>query len=705
MVSAVRASGTGDGRWRTDGKFFRSGERRVRMTAVTYGPLPGGTPADPDPELRRIAAAGFNALRLYDLPETGFLDAARRHGLKVCAGLKWSQNADFIEKPELLRAARETLARDLPEIARHPALAAVFVGNEVPSDLVRRMGPLRVRREIEGLISLGRRIAPQVMFAYANYPSTEYLEPENADFTAFNVFLEDEADFRSYLRRLHNIAGDRPLVLSEFGLDSRRNGLEAQAGALCWALRAAAGEECAGATLYAWSDRWWNAGMEVADWDFGLTDRAGEEKPALAAVRETLAGLAEENGPPDGMPRFSVIVCTRNGRGRIADCLNAVRRLRGGPYQCVVADDGSTDGTAELVAGRFPEVRLLRLPPGGLSAARNAAAQAADGEWLAYTDDDCEPDEEWLWRLAPHCRAGEFALLGGPNLPPPPRNLREAVICSAPGAPSHVLLDDREAEHLPGCNLVVKKEALDSIGGFDRLFETAGDDVDFCWRLRDGGHRLGFVPGAFVWHKRRTTVWRFLRQQMGYGRAEKLLLRKHPERFSASGGARWLGFVYGGGPVRVGDGTVIYHGPMSSAGYQGLVDRMLPLRGLADGFSCWRARLTLRLVGWLQPRLRSWARNGRFFLPGAERPAERRAAHSADLALAVSGGRGRAWALELLREAGWQPGGSFDDWDLEKDGTRVQLATEYGSGAHKTLRIRVWGDTGGLPDELQMKSP
>jgi hypothetical protein len=91
------------------------------------------------------------------------------------------------------------------------------------------MDPLKVRKALEGLISLGKELAPDLLFAYASYPSTEYLEPENADFTAFNVYLEDEGAFRSYVKRLHHIAGDRPLVISEFGLDSRRNGLERQA--------------------------------------------------------------------------------------------------------------------------------------------------------------------------------------------------------------------------------------------------------------------------------------------------------------------------------------------------------------------------------------------------------------------------------------------------------------------------------------------
>lgn len=278
-----------------DGKFFRSGGRRIGVRAVTYGPFPGGWPEDFSGDFVRIAAAGFNALRLYEMPDRRMLDAARAHGLRVFGGLRWPQAVDFLKDGRILAEARVSLVEALRPLEGHPALAGVFVANEVPADLVRWMGPVNVRRALEGLIALGKEARPDVLWCYGNYPSTEYLEPENADFTAFNVYLEDETAFRKYLRRLHHIAGDRPVMISEFGLDSRRNGTARQAGSLEWGIKAAAEEGVAGMTVYAWSDRWWNAGMEVLDWDFGLIDRQGGAKPALAAAT---AGFAAGNHSP-----------------------------------------------------------------------------------------------------------------------------------------------------------------------------------------------------------------------------------------------------------------------------------------------------------------------------------------------------------------------------------------------------------------------
>jgi len=656
------------------------------MRGVTYGPLPGGWPEDFREDFSRMKAAGINVVRLFSMPDKSLLDEAAVHGLQIFGGLEWGQNADFISQPGLFSAAKVHLQESLREIGHHPALAGVYVGNEIPADLARWMGAVPVREAIEELISLGRELAPWLMFAYANYPSTEYLEPENADFTAMNVYLEDPQAYRRYLKKLHHLAGDRPVVISEFGLDSQRNGAAKQAEVLGWAHTISVEEEAAGFTIFSWSDRWENSGEEVMDWDFGLIDRESMPKPAL----EILQQIAPE--PPRSEPLISVIVCTRNGRWRIGACLMAILEMTDPSFETIVVDDGSDDQTSDLIESQFPWVNLLTLEPCGLSAARNAGAAAAKGEILAFTDDDCEPDSEWVTRLRRIYEKG-YAAVGGPNLPPAPKSWQEAIVCASPGAPSHVMLDDEEAEHLPGCNLTVTREAFNEIGGFDPIFRTAGDDVDFCWRLRDAGHRLGFAPGAFVWHWRRPSVWAFLRQQIGYGHAERLLLAKHPEKFSKEGNARWEGFIYGGGPVRAIEGSVIYHGAMGQAGYQSVINRMLPLRGLDGRFDSWKTRLVRHLVNFFQPRIRAWARNKRFLLSGLwnfrthlEVPS------GGEFSISSQGCPVREDFLQTLLAHGWTPGGATDDWDVEKHGTRVLVATEHGYGKRKRTLFRVWGN-------------
>ncbi len=85
------------------------------------------------------------------------------------------------------RVAQLALTDGLKRWGRHPAVAGVFVANEIPSDMVRWMGVMKVRRALEALIELGRSKSPKLLYAYANFPTTEYMEPDNADFTAMNV--------------------------------------------------------------------------------------------------------------------------------------------------------------------------------------------------------------------------------------------------------------------------------------------------------------------------------------------------------------------------------------------------------------------------------------------------------------------------------------------------------------------------------------
>jgi hypothetical protein len=132
-----------------------------------------------------------------------------------------------------------------------------------------------------------------------------------------------------------------------------------------------------------------------------------------------------------------------------------------------------------------------------------------------------------------------------------------------------VLESDQVAEHIPGCNMAFRREALESINGFDPQYRKAGDDVDVCWRLQDAGKWITFAPGAFVWHHRRQGPQAYLRQQAGYGEAEALLRFKHPDKFNGRGDGKWRGVMYG--PASQGlrlSGPIIYHGTFASGLFQ-----------------------------------------------------------------------------------------------------------------------------------------
>ena len=145
------------------------------------------------------------------------------------------------------------------------------------------------RRFLERLYRAAKSEDPDALVTYVNYPSTEYLQLPFLDLVCFNVFLEQPDRLEAYLARLQNVAEDRPLIMAEIGLDSRRHGLRDQAFALSWQISTAFAAGCAGAFVFSWTDEWHRGGHDIEDWDFGLTDRERQPKPALAAVEEAFS--------------------------------------------------------------------------------------------------------------------------------------------------------------------------------------------------------------------------------------------------------------------------------------------------------------------------------------------------------------------------------------------------------------------------------
>src|SRR3989442_1366846 len=101
------------------------------------------------------------------------------------------------------------------------------------------------------------------------------------DFVAFTVSLPREHVFRRYLYRLHTLAADRPLVLTEFGMDSHRDGPRTQATALSWQVRTALTAGVAGTFVFSFTDEWFTGGHHISNWAFLLGDSDRQRKPAV----------------------------------------------------------------------------------------------------------------------------------------------------------------------------------------------------------------------------------------------------------------------------------------------------------------------------------------------------------------------------------------------------------------------------------------
>src|SRR5687768_2788359 len=122
----------------------------------------------------------------------------------------------------------------------------------------------------------------------------------------------------------------------------------------------------------------------------------------------------------------------------------------------------------------LPPFQNIRQENLGLSAARNRGASVAHGDIFAYTDSDCMPDRDWLYFIVGTLLGGNYAGVGGPNISPPAVHWIQAAVAAAPGGPSHVLLTDVVAEHIPGCNMAFHRWAFERVGGFDPEYRKAG---------------------------------------------------------------------------------------------------------------------------------------------------------------------------------------------------------------------------------------
>jgi glycosyltransferase involved in cell wall biosynthesis len=562
-------------RVRVDGKFFRLAGDKFCVKGVTYGPFApndaGEHFASREQTIRDfnlIAELGANIIRVYNPPPLWLLDLAQEHGLKVFVDIPWAKHLCFIDSPKWKDDARKAVRDTVEACHGHPAVFAFSVVNEISPEIVRWSGVQRVEAFIDELVREAKAIDPGCLCTFTSFPSTEFLQPQEVDFICFNVYLHHPPAFEAYLARLQSLAGEKPLMLGELGMDSIREGEPHKCEFLTWQIELAFRAGLAGTIVFSFTDDWFRGGRQIEDWAFGLTTRERKPKESFSVVQKQY-----ELAPRFPLPRAvraSVVVATYNGSRTLKSCLESLGQLNYPDYEVIVVDDGSEDAVPEVVKD-FPAIRYVRQTHQGLSTARNTGIHAATGEVIAFTDDDCRADEDWLYYLVDDLLRGDFSGIGGHNLLPLEDSNVAAAVLISPGGPAHVMLTDRLAEHIPGCNMAYYKWALQQIGCFDHTYWKAGDDVDVCWRLQDSGLKIGFSHGGFVWHYRRSTVQAYLKQQAGYGEAEALLMAKHPEHFGSFGGGIWRGRIYASSYSGVFlRRPVIYHGLFGSGLFQRL---------------------------------------------------------------------------------------------------------------------------------------
>lgn len=233
----------------------------------------------------------------------------------------------------------------------------------------------------------------------------------------------------------------------------------------------------------------------------------------------------------------SVVIPTHGRPQQLLGCLKALAsQTLTDPWEVVVVDDGSNvpvEAGATAFGDRTP-IRVIRQENAGPAAARNRGVKAARGEFIAFTDDDCRPDPEWLATLVQAARQRPRALVGGTTF----NGLPDQLFAST----SQMIIDlvyehfnpnPDEAYFVTSNNMLCGRDGYLAIQGFDASFPRAGaEDRDFCDRWRAAGWPIVWRPCARVEHRHCQTLGTFLDLHFRYGRGAYLYQAKRRHRGS-----------------------------------------------------------------------------------------------------------------------------------------------------------------------------
>jgi GT2 family glycosyltransferase len=270
------------------------------------------------------------------------------------------------------------------------------------------------------------------------------------------------------------------------------------------------------------------------------------------SLDEAVAGGISRDCRPRGEIPLSVVVCTRDRDESLAGCLRVLRQLHYGPFEVVVVDNAPASPAArhcfERMVGDDDRFRYVEEPSAGLSKARNRGMREARHAHVAFTDDDAQPDQDWLDHLA--AGFSKDAGVGCVTGLVPPAELDDAAqqyfdrrfSWSARLEPRlYSLADRRDLSSLypysaglfgTGANFAVDRDLLLGLGGFDESLGAGspaggGEELDVFVRILRAGRSIAYEPSAVVWHHHRSDRRALRRQLFRYGAGLTAFLSKY----------------------------------------------------------------------------------------------------------------------------------------------------------------------------------
>jgi GT2 family glycosyltransferase len=239
---------------------------------------------------------------------------------------------------------------------------------------------------------------------------------------------------------------------------------------------------------------------------------------------------------PTAGPAVTVVVVTWQGAHLLPACLGSLRKQLQ-PHRVIVVDNGSTDGTEALLAERYPEVRIVQTGANlGFAGGAQVGLAAAETPYVALLNNDAVAEPGWLSALVRRLEACPSAaavtsrmLLQGTD-PPLLNNTGVVLLDTDYGADRDLrAVGDTRLEAGPvfgfsGGAAVLRREAVQDVGGFARQFFLYYEDTDLSWRLRLAGWDIWYEPAAVVHHAHSATVDQTSAQFAFFNERNRLLM-------------------------------------------------------------------------------------------------------------------------------------------------------------------------------------
>jgi len=216
--------------------------------------------------------------------------------------------------------------------------------------------------------------------------------------------------------------------------------------------------------------------------------------------------------------KASVIVLSWNGMEYLGDCLSALLSQDYPDFEVIVVDNGSSDGSADLVTARFPQARLIRNGRNlGFAGGNNVGLQAATGDVMVLLNQDTVVQPGWLGALVEALSIDSgIGIVGGKALYPDGIVQHAGGYVNERGEGSHYGYQQQDAgqfdqardvDYVTGAALAITRRAFGAVGGLDEGFAPAYyEDVDWCYQVRRAGFRVVYTPQAVLIHKEASAV-------------------------------------------------------------------------------------------------------------------------------------------------------------------------------------------------------